>query len=66
MIISLQATALGLKTAIMNQPVEVAKFRPDLAAFVGMPGRRLDIVMRFGYGPLMPYWARRPLAAVLI
>jgi len=63
---ALQATALGLKTAFMNQPVEVAKFRPDLAALVGMPGRRPDIVMRFGYGPLTPYSARRPLAAVLI
>ena len=63
---ALQATALGLKTAFMNQPVEVAKFRPDLAALVGMPGRRPYIVMRFGNGPLTPYWARRPLAAVLI
>ena len=63
---ALQATALGLKTAFMNQPVEVAKFRPDLAALVGMPGRRPDIVMRFGYGPLMPYSVRRPIDAVLI
>ena len=63
---ALQATALGLKTAFMNQPIEVAKFRPDLAALVGMPGRRPDIVMRIGYGPLMPYSARRPLDAVII
>ena len=63
---ALQATALGLKTAFMNQPVEVAKFRPDLAALIGMPGRRPDIVMRFGYGPAMPYSTRRPLDAVLV
>ena len=62
---ALQATALGLKTAFMNQPIEVVKFRPDLAALVGMPGRRPDSVMRFGYGPLMPYSARRSLDAVL-
>ncbi len=62
---ALQATALGLKTAFMNQPIEVAKFRPELAALVGLPGRRPDIVMRFGYGPLMPYALRRPLHAVL-
>lgn len=62
---ALQATALGLKTAFMNQPVEVAKFRLNLAALVGMSGRRPDIVMRFGYGPPMPYSARRPLEAVL-
>ena len=63
---ALQATALGLKTAFMNQPVEVAKFRPDLAALIGTPGRRPDIVMRFGYGPAMPYSSRRSLDAVLI
>ena len=63
---ALQATALGLKTAFMNQPVEVAKFRSDLATLIGMPGRRPDIVMRFGYGSLMPYSARRPLDAVLV
>jgi len=56
---ALQATALGLKCAFINQPVEVTKLRPELAALVGMPGRRPDIVMRFGYGPLLPYSARR-------
>lgn len=40
--------------------------RPELAALVGMPGRRPDIVMRFGHGPLLPYSARRPVAAVLM
>jgi nitroreductase len=62
---SLQATALGLKHAFVNQPVEVANLRPELAALVGMPGRRPDIVMRFGYGPTLPYSARRPVEAVL-
>ena len=56
---ALQATALGLKCAFINQPVEVAKLRPELASLVGLPGRRPDLVMRFGYGPLLPYSARR-------
>ena len=56
---ALQATALGLKQAFINQPVEVPRLRPDLAALVGAPGRRPDIVMRFGYGPTLPYSARR-------
>ena len=47
---ALQATALGLKHAFVNQPVEVASLRPELAALVGMTGRRPDLVMRFGYG----------------
>lgn len=62
---ALQATALGLKQAFINQPVEVPSLRPELAALVGMAGRRPDIVMRFGFGPLLPYSARRPVSAVL-
>jgi len=62
---ALQATALGLKCSFVNQPVEVASIRPDLAALIGMPGRRPDIVMRFGYGPELPMSPRRPVSAVI-
>jgi hypothetical protein len=62
---ALQATALGLKHAFINQPVEVANLRPDLAALVGLPGRRPDIVMRFGYGTALPSSARRSVDEVL-
>lgn len=63
---ALQATALGLKTAFINQPVEVASLRDDLAAIVGFSGRRPDIVMRFGYGPDLPMSPRRPIEAAII
>lgn len=63
---ALQATALGLRHAFVNQPVEVAALRPELASLVGLPGRRPDLVMRFGHGPTLPYSARRPVAAVLM
>jgi len=63
---ALQATALGLKCAFLNQPVEVAGLRADLAALVGLPGRRPDIVMRFGRGVGLPFSARRPLEAVMV
>ena len=62
---ALQATALGIKHAFINQPVEVTGLRPDLAALVGMPGRRPDIVMRFGYGPTLPFSARRPVGGLM-
>lgn len=62
---ALQATALGMRCAFINQPLEVAALRPDLAALVGMPGRRPDIVLRFGYGPALPYSMRRPVASVI-
>jgi len=63
---ALQATALGLKCAFINQPVEVAKLRPELASLVGLPGRRPDLVMRFGYGPLLPYSARRAVERTML
>lgn len=60
----LMACALGLRTAFVNQPAEVPSLRDDLAALAGLPGRRPDVVMPFGYGPLLPYSPRRapPLA----
>ena len=62
---ALQATALGLKHAFLNQPVEVPALRPGLAALIGMTGKRPDLVMRFGYGSLLPYSPRRPVATVI-
>ena len=62
---ALQATALGLKHAFINQPVEVTALRTQLASLLGMPGGRPDIVMRFGYGPTLPFSPRRPVEAVL-
>jgi hypothetical protein len=62
---ALTATSLGLKHAFINQPVEVSALRPGLAAVVGEPGKRPDLVMRFGYGPTMPFSPRRPVDAVI-
>lgn len=62
---ALQATALGLKHAFVNPPVEVPQFRPELAAIVGLPGRRPNLLMRFGHGPTLPPSPRRPVAAVI-
>lgn len=63
---ALQATALGLKHAFINQPGEVSDLRPQLAAMVGLPGRRPNIIMRFGYGPSLPMSPRRPVTAILV
>ena len=63
---ALQATAMGLKHAFLNQPVEVASLRADLASLIGMPGRRPDLVMRFGRGAELPFSARRSVNEVMI
>lgn len=62
---ALAATGLGLKCSFVNQPVEIARLRPDLAAIVGASGKRPDLVMRFGHGPVLPFSPRRPIEAVL-
>jgi hypothetical protein len=61
---ALAATDLGLKLAFINQPIEVARLRPELAALVGTT-KRADLVLRFGYGPTLPYAPRRPVDDVL-
>lgn len=62
---ALQATALGIRTAHLNQPVEAAALRPQFASAIGMPGQRPDLVIRFGRGPEMPRSLRRPVEAVM-
>ena len=63
---SLQATAMDVRTAHLNQPVEVAALRPQFARSIGIPGRRPDLVVRFGRGPEMPRSLRRSVDAVLL
>lgn len=63
---ALQAAALDIRTAFVNQPVEVAALRPRLAALLGIGARRPDLVVRFGRGPRLPPSLRRPVAAVIV
>ena len=62
---ALQATALGIRNALLNQPIEVAALRPAFAAALGLTGQRPDLVVRFGRGPALPRSLRRPVEAVL-
>jgi len=61
----LAAASLGVREAFINQAVEVPPIREQLAAELGMPGRRPDLILRFGTGPAMPKSLRRPVADVL-
>jgi hypothetical protein len=63
--LALQAAALELRTAFINQPVEVRALRPQFAAFLGIGNRRPDLVVRIGRGPEMPRSLRRPVEQVL-
>ncbi len=63
---ALQATALGIRNAMLNQPVEVSRLRPQFATAMGIGGGRPDLVVRFGHGPVMPKSLRRDLQSVLV
>jgi hypothetical protein len=56
---ALRATALGLRHAHINQPVEVPALRREFAQWLGVGGARPDLVVRFGYAPAMPMSLRR-------
>lgn len=64
--LALQAAALQLRTAFINQPVEVPALRSQLAAALGLGRCRPDLVVRIGRGPEMPRSLRRPLEQVLV
>lgn len=62
---ALQATALGIRSAFINPPVEVDAIRSQFATWLGVGSKRPDFIVRFGYGPEMPRSLRRPVADVL-
>jgi hypothetical protein len=64
--LALQATALELRSAFINQPVEVARLRQQFATLLGIGHRRPDLVIRIGRGPEMPRSLRRPVEHVLL
>jgi len=64
---ALQATAMGIRNAFLNQPVEVGAIRPQFAAWMGLKAsERPDLVVRFGRGAGMPLSMRRPVQAVIV
>lgn len=63
---ALQATALGIRNAMLNQAVEVPLMRQKLADFLGLRSGRPDLVVRFARGAKMPPSLRRRIEDVLI
>lgn len=61
---ALVATALDVRTALVNQPVEVPAVRTQFAQWLGLGSQRPDLVVRFGRGPRLRYSLRRPVSDV--
>lgn len=62
---AVQATALGIRNAHINQPIEVPHIRPEFARWLDMPEARPDLVVRFGRAPALPMSLRRPVEDVI-
>jgi len=63
--LALQMTALNLKSALLNQPIEVAALRGQFQSALGL-GAAPQLLIRFGYANAMPRSLRRPVEAVLM
>jgi hypothetical protein len=63
---ALQAAALDIRTAFINQPIEVRSLRPEFESWLGLDGEFAQLMVRFGHGPMAPFSLRRPVEDVII
>ena len=63
--LTLQMTALNIKSALLNQPIEVAELRPQFQTAIGLDAAP-QLLVRFGYADPLPRSLRRPVEQVLI
>jgi hypothetical protein len=64
--LALQMTALDIKSAFLNQPIEVAAIRGQFQNAIGLGNALPQLLIRFGYAKSMPQSLRRPVEQVLI
>ena len=62
---ALQAAALDIRTAFINQPIEVQTLRTRFDALVGLDSQHAQLAIRFGHGEVAPYSVRRPIDDVI-
>jgi hypothetical protein len=64
--LALKSTSLNVKSAFLNQPIEVASLRSQFQSALGLGASMPQLVLRLGYADAMPRSLRRPVDAVLI
>lgn len=64
--LALQLTALGIQSAFLNQPIEVAEIREQFQSAIGLGNAIPQLLVRFGHADAMPCSLRRPIDQVLI
>lgn len=63
---TLTMTSLGIKSAFLNQPIEVPELRLQFQDVMGLGESLPQLLVRFGYGNAMPRSQRRPVEEVLL
>lgn len=64
--LALQMTALNIKSALLNQPIEVAELRSQFQGALALNAAQPQLLMRFGYAKALPRSLRRPVQQVLL
>lgn len=64
--LSLLMTSLGIQSAFLNQPIEVAGLRSQFQSAMGLGEALPQLLIRFGYGSSLPLSLRRPVETVLV
>jgi len=64
--LALQMTSMNIKSAFLNQPIEVTTLREQFRNAIGLGSSLPQLVVRFGYADAMPTSLRRPVEQVLI
>ena len=64
--LALKMTSLNIKSAFLNQPIEIATIRSQFQSALGLGANLPQLLMRFGYADAMPRSLRRPVEAVLV
>ena len=63
--VALQTTVMGIKSAFLNQPIEVAAIRPQLQSALSLGSAQPQLLVRLGFANEMPRSLRRPLEQVV-
>ena len=64
--LALTLTTMKLKSAVMNQPIEVHELRSQFQSYLNIGAAQPQFLLRFGYADPMPRSLRRPVEQVLM
>ena len=64
--LALEMTALNIKSAFLNQPIEVSSIRGQFQTAMGLEKMLPQLLVRFGYADAMPRSLRRGLDQILL